>query len=562
MLNFCVICNLEHESPKWYNSKEGNGLICKKAYLKQYHDENKETINEERKKRYQEDDQYRKEVNERNNENDKKRRASGYVRVRKPRSEWTEDEKRKAIEAKQRYKEKHPERIIEQNKQSHAKHYQNNIDEYKKINYLIRKGIKNQFSHLKADAERRNIIFDITFEQYEKKRNQPCHYCKRQLDETGSCLDRIDSKMRIYNDKNTVPCCSICNYLKGIYLTEEETLFAVLALKKYHYDKVIPEKINFALYESKSQLTPHALFVKFNLNIVARGLQSSLTEKDYIALLRKPCFYCDGEVTGLDRLENKEDYDIGNCVPCCNVCNRIKADIFDYEETFVMVNAIQKIRRFNQEKSKEKICVVCSTKESSKWIKHPEIDQHLCTNHYIEIFEHISNHYNLIIDTHRIYNAYYENIKNNRFKNIRTRDYNPMHSKNTYDGYKQLIESRQMILLTTLDEYLIAAKHKKLTIRCVKGHIFERCYERVKSIGTCPDCEGLSNKGGSYKEKIKKTGWEYISGEYITKNSILTVQCKHGQLKTKKYLWLRDNRCDCKETIESPHTTLVAPVMC
>ena len=83
MENFCTICCTTHESPKWYNSKDNHGLICKKAYLKQYYEDNKESINEDRKKRYQEDENYKNKINEKNKENDKKRRASGYTRIKR-----------------------------------------------------------------------------------------------------------------------------------------------------------------------------------------------------------------------------------------------------------------------------------------------------------------------------------------------------------------------------------------------------------------------------------------------------------------------------------------------
>lgn len=76
MENFCTICNTMHDSPKWYNMP--NGLMCKNAYLKQYYEKNKEDVNKARKRKYQEDVEYRNAVNERNKEADKKRRSEGY----------------------------------------------------------------------------------------------------------------------------------------------------------------------------------------------------------------------------------------------------------------------------------------------------------------------------------------------------------------------------------------------------------------------------------------------------------------------------------------------------
>jgi len=541
MENFCVACSIKHDSPKWYNSKDKSGLICKKAYLKQYHSERKEAIAEKRRERYHKDENYRKEINDKNKENDKRRRASGYIRKRKPRNEWTEKEKQKAKEAKQKYKEKHPDRFIQQNKEYHAKHYKNNIELYAKINKAARETPEYQYSYLKANANRRKNVVKLTYEQYIKKRQYPCHYCNQKLRKTSTWLDILNPKSKIYDEDGTVPCCPICNYLKGVYLTEEETLFTVLALKKFHLDRQIPEKINFGLCTPKSKPL-NERYELFILNAMARGIKVFLTKKDYIALLQQPCFYCGGKATGLDRMDNKDDYHFHNCVPCCGVCNRIKADLFDYEDAFVMINAVQKIRIFNQ-KSIEKVCAICGTKESSRWAKHPEEDKHLCLEHYPNLFSDLNNKYNAQVDIDAIYAKYYINLKN-RVRSKRDK-FIPECSKKIYEEYMQIIESKKMTLLTTFEEYKKKVRHKKLTIKCSNGHVFKRVCERIKTNSTCPDCEGTSNRGGAFKEKLEKKGWAYISGEYVNKKSILTAVCRHGKEETKPYFWLRLNNCSC-----------------
>jgi len=544
MEQFCTACNTTHDSPKWYNNKENNGSICKKSYLREYYKNNGSTINSERRKRYQEDPEYRKETNERNKENDKLRRSSGYVRIRKPRSEWTEDEKQQAKEAKQRYKKNHPDRVIEQNKKQHAKHYRENIEAYAKKNPEARDTAEYQYSYLVSNSKRRKTTVEITFEQFKDKVSLPCNYCHR---DSKLGIDRLDSSIRIYNDSNTVPCCSICNYLKGIHLTEEETLYAIIALNKYLCDKKVPDKINFAMGSTNSKLSVNDLFVKFNITCRIRGIESSLTKKNFSVLLKQPCFYCGGVNTGLDRLDNKDGYHIYNCVPCCGVCNRIKADIFDLEETFVMINMIQKIRLFysNKMETTKKLCVVCGTEENPKWIKHPTAEGYLCGNHYKDIFSQINDHYYTQFDVETIYNKYYENILN-RTKNPRKKDYVARNSQDVYERYKQIIESRQMELLTTYEDYMCGReKHKLLTIKCNKDHVFQRDCTRVKQISTCPNCVGVANKGGAFKEKILTSGWTYVSGGYINKQSILTAMCEHSCETTNSYNWLRRNSCKC-----------------
>jgi hypothetical protein len=530
-----------HDSPKWYNTPKGQ--ICKKTYLKQYHEKNKEDVNEARKKKYQEDVEYRNAVNERNKEADKKRRSEGYVRKRKPRSEWTEEEKQKAKEAKQRYNNKNVEKIREDNKKYHAEHYKNNEAAYKETNKLSRTYVENQFSYLKSNAKRRNAQVLLTLEEYKLKRSQPCHYCGRELEETGTCLDRLDNNTRAYDNENSVPCCHICNYLKGVYLTEEETFFAVLALKKYHLYKVIPDKIEFSLNPTVPKLTPSEKFTHFVATNRIRGIEISIERKDFEVLLKTSCFYCGGIPSGLDRLDNKIDYHFDNCVPCCPVCNKIKADIFSFEEMLAIANAIQKIRIFNTQNC-EKVCAVCGVHESTKWIKNPDSDTYLCGEHYKKEFDGKNAYYNGLLDIEEIYKNYYDSVLN-RTKTPRPKKKMPDGSWKTYDSYKQIIESRHMVLISTFEEYINPRKHKELVITCSKGHLFKRTCERIRQFPNCPACEGLSNKFDAFKERLSSNGWVYVSGEYQNKDSKLIAICEHGKTHTRQYRWFRDNTCAC-----------------
>jgi hypothetical protein len=86
--------------------------------------------------------------------------------------------------------------------------------------------------------------------------------------------------------------------------------------------------------------------VKWNLSLEA-----------FRILINKNCFYCDNKLgnktkfgTGLDRINSLKGYEIGNIVPCCVICNRIKGHNFTVDETQAMVKAvISKRFEFNQE---------------------------------------------------------------------------------------------------------------------------------------------------------------------------------------------------------------------
>lgn len=57
-----------------------------------------------------------------------------------------------------------------------------------------------------------------------------------------------------------------------------------------------------------------------------RNIKFNLTHSEFISFWQKPCYYC-GEINkfiGLDRVDSKQPYEIGNVVPCCTVCNKAK----------------------------------------------------------------------------------------------------------------------------------------------------------------------------------------------------------------------------------------------
>lgn len=78
-----------------------------------------------------------------------------------------------------------------------------------------------------------------------------------------------------------------------------------------------------------------------------RGYEFSLSKEDFKRIITQPCTYCgraltqikkkkggnirvDGSgfrYTGIDRYDNAKGYTLGNSVPCCEKCNRIKRDM-------------------------------------------------------------------------------------------------------------------------------------------------------------------------------------------------------------------------------------------
>lgn len=70
-------------------------------------------------------------------------------------------------------------------------------------------------------AKRRGYEWSISQEQFELLVQNVCHYCAGSLPPCGSGLDRKDND-KGYTMDNVVPCCKVCNLIKGDRLTYEE----------------------------------------------------------------------------------------------------------------------------------------------------------------------------------------------------------------------------------------------------------------------------------------------------------------------------------------------------
>lgn len=69
------------------------------------------------------------------------------------------------------------------------------------------------YADIKYKANKRNIPFKITIDEYKSKMSKKCFYCCN-TNGNKNGLDRIDSG-GIYEINNTVPCCGTCNLMKN-----------------------------------------------------------------------------------------------------------------------------------------------------------------------------------------------------------------------------------------------------------------------------------------------------------------------------------------------------------
>lgn len=81
-------------------------------------------------------------------------------------------------------------------------------------------------------------------------------------------------------------------------------------------------------FKAEAFTNKHVIWNHYVKGAKKRGIHFGLTKTQFEALILKPCFYCSyqkqGEVNGVDRLDNQKGYIEHNVVPCCEPCNIMK----------------------------------------------------------------------------------------------------------------------------------------------------------------------------------------------------------------------------------------------
>jgi len=85
-------------------------------------------------------------------------------------------------------------------------------------------GFGKLFHEYRTSAKRKVHVFDLGYVSFLRLTQEPCYYCGQEpLQERNGCgypgfvfngVDRLDNAEG-YTSRNSVSCCSRCNYLKG-----------------------------------------------------------------------------------------------------------------------------------------------------------------------------------------------------------------------------------------------------------------------------------------------------------------------------------------------------------
>jgi hypothetical protein len=102
---------------------------------------------------------------------------------------------------------------------------------YRKV---IRAKPESRYVDFKRSAKRRNLSFELSFEEFLTFENKPCRYCGQGV--YPMSLDRIDNDLGYVID-NVDSCCFRCNSLKHVF-DEKEFLNHVVAIYEFQKSKM------------------------------------------------------------------------------------------------------------------------------------------------------------------------------------------------------------------------------------------------------------------------------------------------------------------------------------
>lgn len=106
------------------------------------------------------------------------------------------------------------------------------VDVRKAKEKLRNRDVQHPMNTMRSRCKRFNRETSLTDAEVKQLRENPCIYCGGKLPLYGLGLDRLDNS-KGYERGNCVPCCTICNRIRGNNLTFKEMKFIMFVLKFY-----------------------------------------------------------------------------------------------------------------------------------------------------------------------------------------------------------------------------------------------------------------------------------------------------------------------------------------
>jgi hypothetical protein len=297
-------------------------------------------------------------------------------------AKWTEDNYDNAAKRWMDYRQRQieklgPDEYLKKQAENAKKWRDNNPEKMAKINENKKNSKEQNYNIYKRSADLKNVEFRLTYDQYLLVIEKECHYCGIIQEKGFNGIDRKD-QTKGYIFDNCVSCCKMCNYMKG---STSDQVFINRVEHILTYQGRINNGSLYPFCFANHQSTPLEGYKK---RALAKELDFTITQEDYINLINGSCFVCgkitNGEHTnGIDRLENDKGYIIDNVKSCCGECNYIKKD-FRFDEMidkFVLIYEKHKdqIKNTSETKKNDNKTIIKTNKKSKEEIAENSLER-------------------------------------------------------------------------------------------------------------------------------------------------------------------------------------------
>lgn len=226
--------------------------------------------------------------------------------------------------ARQRYIENDLEGYLRKNAENAKRWRSANPEKYRENLLKMKKSVTAQWGAYQRSATQKNILWELSFDEFENLVHTPCYYCgefnpDKELNGVGR-KNTIDS----YNTENCFACCQMCIAITGI--TMDKTTFLKRVKHILCFQKIITEE---CVFNEAFQECKNVIYSDLEKRANNKQLEFAISKEAYDELVQQGCYICGKQTSrthhnGIDRIDKTQGYTEENVAPCCANCTYMK----------------------------------------------------------------------------------------------------------------------------------------------------------------------------------------------------------------------------------------------
>ncbi len=185
--------------------------------------------------------------------------------------------------------------------------------------------LSNKLAAVRACAEQRGILWELTEEQAIALILADCTYCGcvSKLGAFGG-IDRVNNSRCYDATGNCVPACITCNDMKAC-------LDVVTFLQRVSHLAAVAVGGPHEMYPDAWEFRRPSPYLRHKANAENKGLTWELTREEFDAIQAQDCTVClRAGPSSVDRTNNGPVYRAGRVLPFCVECNYMKKNLDDH----------------------------------------------------------------------------------------------------------------------------------------------------------------------------------------------------------------------------------------